>query len=574
MNSTLVPEPTPWSDIGDSIGDACDGAIVAGGMFRTMRHLSAIPTSRCPRYNRHLVDESRKALTLIGRRSTAPLTQLFSNRAWRDGRRSSWPVTVVALAIGVGAAASYYVQDLTLSHYDAKAHLVVARRILDSMQPGWIQIGAVWLPLPHLLNVIPVQLDAFYRNGLSAVAFSVIGFVIGAVALWRLVALATGSLVGAWASLAVFAAHPDVLYLQATPMTESLLMGLCLLGVAEMWKWLAQRGAGRAWPAGLTLALACLTRYEAWPIAAVAIALTAGALLRTGVRPTEVFARVGAFACYPAVAVVTFMVLSRLTVGSWLVTGGFFEVDHSTYHRPLAVLGLVGFGVRTLNGDVMTAIGVCGLMVLLVSIARVRPASHLLIILSLAACVVLPLYAFWNGHPFRIRYLVPFTMALAAVTGAGVGLLPRYRGLAATVVVLTALIETPPLSGRSPMVVEAQRDAANVLARQRLTDCFVQEYDHTPILASMGSLAPYMQETAQVGLALRQFIHEGIGQLWAESLVDAGRHAGWILIEEQAEGGDVLARLRGSSTAFLAGFERRCEGGGVALYQRSKAGAN
>jgi hypothetical protein len=94
------------------------------------------------------------------------------------------------------------------------------------MQPGWMQIGAVWLPLPHLLNLVPVQVDAFYRTGLSAVAFSVAGFVVGAVALWTVVARGTGSSVAAWAAFAVFAAHPDVLYLQATPMTESLLMGL------------------------------------------------------------------------------------------------------------------------------------------------------------------------------------------------------------------------------------------------------------------------------------------------------------------------------------------------------------
>ena len=48
---------------------------------------------------------------------------------------------------------------LTLAHYDARAHLVVARRILDSLMPGWQQVGAVWLPLPHLLNMLPVQID-------------------------------------------------------------------------------------------------------------------------------------------------------------------------------------------------------------------------------------------------------------------------------------------------------------------------------------------------------------------------------------------------------------------------------
>jgi len=87
----------------------------------------------------------------------------------------------------------------------------------------------------------------------------------------------------------------------------------------------------------------------------------------------------------------------------------------------------------------------------------------------------------------------------------------------------------------------------------------------------MGSLAPYMQETARAGLSIRQFLHEGIGQMWADSLVEAGRHVSWVLIEELAEGGDVLARLSRESPRFLAGFTRQCDGGGVALYRRTGA---
>ena len=37
-------------------------------------------------------------------------------------------------------------------------------------------VGAVWLPLPHLLNAAAVQVDAWYRNGGSAVAISIVGF--------------------------------------------------------------------------------------------------------------------------------------------------------------------------------------------------------------------------------------------------------------------------------------------------------------------------------------------------------------------------------------------------------------
>lgn len=482
--------------------------------------------------------------------------------------RSLWVVALFALGIGTTAAVAYYLQDLTLSHYDAKAHLVVARRIVDSMRPGWMQIGAVWLPLPHLLNVIPVQADTLYQTGLSAVAFSVIGFAVGAVSLWALVARTTGSSLAGWSAFAVFAAHPDVLYLQATPMTESLLMGLCIFAILLTWRWVLIRGIGGTWLPGLVLALACLTRYEAWPVTAAALAFAGGALVRLGLAPQLAAARVAALAVYPTVAILAFMALSRATVGHWLITGGFFEVEPSLFHQPVAVLGAVWSGVRRLNGDLMTALGAIGLLVLAVQIVRRRASAHLLIVLALAACVALPVYAFWNGHPFRIRYMVPLTMSLAAFVGIGVGLLPRYRGVAAAIVMLAALVETPPLSGHSAMVVEAQRDAESVVARRSLTNCLLRDYDHTPILASMGSLAPYMQETSRAGLSIRQFLHEGIGEMWADSLVEAGRHAKWVLIEERAEGGDVLARLTRSSPDFLAGFDRQCEGGGVVLYRR------
>jgi hypothetical protein len=41
-----------------------------------------------------------------------------------------------------------------------------------------------------------------------------------------------------------------------------------------------------------------------------------------------------------------------------------------------------------------------------------------------------------------------------------------------------------------------------------------------------------------------------------------------VLVEEQSEGGDMLAQRQRDRPGFLAGFDRVCEGGGVALYRR------
>jgi hypothetical protein len=211
-------------------------------------------------------------------------------------------------------------------------------------------------------------------------------------------------------------------------MTESLLMGLCLLGITLTWRWVVQQGARRTWAPGIVLALACLTRYEAWPITVAALVLALVALVRSGTATKTAVGRVAVLATFPAAAVLAFTVLSRLTVGRWLVTGGFFELDQSMYQQPTAVVQAVWFGVRRLNGNVMTVLSVMGLIALLVSIVRARHASHLLVVLSIAACVALPLYAFWHGHPFRIRYMVPLTMSLAMFAGLGVGLLPPKAG--------------------------------------------------------------------------------------------------------------------------------------------------
>jgi hypothetical protein len=67
--------------------------------------------------------------TAIAIKSMASLEHRLSDRAC-DRVRSLRIVTLAALAIGVGAATSYYVQDLTLSHYDAKA--------LPVLQTRWI----------------------------------------------------------------------------------------------------------------------------------------------------------------------------------------------------------------------------------------------------------------------------------------------------------------------------------------------------------------------------------------------------------------------------------------------------
>jgi hypothetical protein len=163
---------------------------------------------------------------------------------------------------------------------------------------------------------------------------------------------------------------------------------------------------------------------------------------------------------------------------------------------------------------------------------------------------------------------------LIPVIGLGVGLLVgalRGRVWRWTMAGITcaAIAAGPwPFDPKAPMIVEAQWDTPNREARRAVTAYLGTHWDGELVLASMGSLAHYMQELSSVGFGLDDFVHEGTGELWDAASADPGGHVRWVLVEERAEGGDVLAQRAAARPQYLSDFRRVADGGGVALYHR------
>jgi len=205
----------------------------------------------------------------------------------------------------------YYLQRGDLLLYgDAVAHINIARRVFDSQTPGLLQLGTVWLPLPHLLMIPFIWSDTMWRNGAGGSIPSMIAYVLGVVGIFR---LARGLLeadsrtkpaagVGAWTAAFAYGANPNLIYMQATAMTESVYLALFIWAVvyfAEFVRELKnspgganqlspalQRGEGREKPSksrrdgpalaraplmrsAWCLAGAELTRYDGWFLAGV-----------------------------------------------------------------------------------------------------------------------------------------------------------------------------------------------------------------------------------------------------------------------------------------------------------------
>jgi hypothetical protein len=146
------------------------------------------------------------------------------------GRRDVDTALVFALSAFVSLLAFliYFRRGEILLYGDAVAHINIARKVFDSQTPGLLQLGTVWLPLPHLM-MLPFLLSKWmWTRGIGGSIPSMVAYVLLVAGVFRLVrgALsrygdASGTANGAaWLATAIVGLNPNLLYLQSTAMTE------------------------------------------------------------------------------------------------------------------------------------------------------------------------------------------------------------------------------------------------------------------------------------------------------------------------------------------------------------------
>lgn len=180
----------------------------------------------------------------------------------------SWRLTLlVAFALAaLAAAATWWVnlQGYTLFYGDAQAHVNIARRVLDTRTPGMLQIGTVWLPLPHLLMMPLAGNDALWENGLAgAIPVSAcfwLGTIFFYLALTRLVRSQWAGLAGVGA----MALNPNLLYLQATPMTEAIFLAAIGGVFYGCVRFAENPGFGWSLFTAFFALAGAMTRYDGW----------------------------------------------------------------------------------------------------------------------------------------------------------------------------------------------------------------------------------------------------------------------------------------------------------------------
>jgi hypothetical protein len=222
--------------------------------------------------------------------------QSRAEQLWRETVLVAW----AALALGLVSLA-YCVRHGTILLYgDAVAHLHIARRVFDSLTPGFRQLGSVWLPLPHLLLLPFVRNMEWWRTGLAGACVSIPAYVLGCVGIYRLARIWLSAPASAVVA-ALYGLNPGLLYMATTAMTEPLFLAEMIWAVLLIVQFQRAIEHKTLIAAGLVLLCAIFTRYDGWVLAAIAWCFATWPLLRD--RPPWRGPTVGAWVLFTAMLV-------------------------------------------------------------------------------------------------------------------------------------------------------------------------------------------------------------------------------------------------------------------------------
>jgi hypothetical protein len=473
----------------------------------------------------------------------------------------------LATCVSVFSFLYFYQRGDVLLYGDAVAHINIARRVFDSKTPGLLQLGTVWLPLPHLLMIPFLISGEMWRRGLGGSIPSLAAYVFGVVGMFRLVRgvltrdaqrdAAVGA--AAWIGALVYAANPNLIYMQSTAMGEAAYLAFFVWAVvyfSEFWRG-NQKALGKC---GLCLAGACLTRYDGWLLAA-AMAASVVVLFIAGRGAENKTPRVRRS------AVAKFVLISAAAPALWLAYNGIvyrnpLEFENGPYSAKaierksqsagntghpgtgsLVVAGLyfvkageANIADNTWLQRLWILLGVAAMVAIATTFRGQTPRARAPWLSLVFLLLPVPFYAlsiayggvplfipaWWPFAHYNVRYglqLLPaFAVAIAVVVGLAAGARQWNKRVRIVIAVGTcALVIASYASVWHAGPICLKEAQINMRTRNQLEKQVAAWLTHLPSDSTLLLyLGDHVGALEQAGIPLRRVIHEGNHRVWKQ----------------------------------------------------------
>lgn len=479
----------------------------------------------------------------------APQLQKRPARHWYD---DVWLVALVLCAIcaSIAAAVWAYQTQSILLYGDAHSHLLIARRVLDGLQPGLAQLGDVWLPLPHLIMVPLAWNDFLWRSGLAGTLTSMPCYVISAIYVYLTARRLTHSGVASFIGSLVFVLNPNILYLQSTPLSEPVLFATLTAASYYFIAWAQNDELKDLIFSALATLLATLSRYDGW---ALYLALIAGILVinwRNRQPVAKAISDSVLFVTLGGIGIALWFVWNLVIFGSPMafLAGSYSSQAQTqayiragvadTYHN-------VWLSIRTYSVATAESIGpvifVLLLIAVLVYLVRTRLSA-----MGIAACTVLVPFAFYalafylgqdvmyvphaTHLPF-VYYNARFGAEMAAPAAVFLATLVATFGqwvrLSQIAIAAVIIAQTAFISWGGIITLQDGAFGASCYSAHPIAAFLAQHYDGGRVLIDQYHS---QIDISSAGVAFHDEIYEGDGAAWNDALAHPASYVNWVIV--------------------------------------------
>lgn len=488
---------------------------------------------------------------------TLPVLPLVGDRK-QPGRhgRPRWysdrwflALVICASCASIASAIWAYQSQSILLYGDAHAHLLIARRVFDNVYPGLAQLGDVWLPLPHIIMMPLAWNDFLWRTGLAGTLTSMPCYLIASVYVFLTARRLTHDSRASFIGSLLFVVNPNILYLQATPLSEPVLFATLAAASYYFVAWAQDDHLHDLVYAALATFLATIARYDGWALYLSLVAMLVIICWRKRFSREKTVAYTILFGTLAGVGILLWFVWNLVIFGgptaflsgsfsSQAQTQSFIQGGYAdTYHNLWQSVRSYSLATAESIGPVLFVLGVVAVVLFLI---RRRLSSD-----ALAAATVLVPFAFYvaafflgqdvmyiphANHPPYFLYNARFGAEMAAPAAIFIATLAesarRWLPLAQVALVAAILGQSILVSWGGIISLQDGQVGASCYIAHATAAFLAQHYDGGRILIDEYHT---QIDLSSANVAFRNEIYEGDGAVWDAALANPARYVEWIV---------------------------------------------
>lgn len=447
------------------------------------------------------------------------------------------------------------------AYNDAMSHLNLSRLVIDNLEPGLSQLGGVWLPMNHILSLPLIWNDWAWHSGFAGSIVSMISYVGSAIFLYKLIKVITSSTIASFLGALSFAINLNILYLQTTPLTESLYIFLFILSSFLFIKYIKTDNINYLLLLGFAGFLQVLTRYDGWFVVTIELILLLYRELMYKKRTIhETVAKAILFGAPIAFGVFLWIAWNTLIFNDpfYFAFGPYSARAQQAALEQSTSLITKGNLFVSVTAYILSMIQNIGILVLLLSLAGIEilifktkwlgewmnsMKNKLLILGILLSPVIFNILALylgfsilnlpdlkWNpsqdpsGQWFNVRYGIlglPFVAVF-------VGIFASWRKLAAILALEVIILQAVLMVPQGIITITDGVHGASSYVNHDVSDYLrdnVQKDEKVLLSTSHFNAIAFKS-----GLHLNQLIHEGVSKQWHYAIVTPEQYAQWLIM--------------------------------------------